>query len=51
MPSARLAFYNFGLHVAPAESKTVECFVLREPLNFEAAARACGFICLHTFKR
>ncbi|MBB4238619.1 DUF3291 domain-containing protein [Rhizobium esperanzae] len=44
MLSARLAFYNFGLHVAPAESEAVEGFVLREPLNFEAAARACGFI-------
>lgn len=44
MQSARLAFYNFGLHVAPAESEVVEGFVLREPLNFEAAARACGFV-------
>lgn len=44
MPSARLAFYNFGLHVAPAESEAVKGFVLREPANFEAAARACGFI-------
>ncbi|MBX5161747.1 MULTISPECIES: DUF3291 domain-containing protein [unclassified Rhizobium] len=44
MQSARLALYNFGLHIAPAESETVEGFVLREPLNFEAAGRACGFI-------
>jgi len=44
MQSACLAFYNFGLHVAPAESEIVEGFVLREPSNFEAAARACGFI-------
>ena len=44
MQSARLAFYNFGLHVAPAESEAVKGFVLREPANFEAAARACGFI-------
>lgn len=44
MEAARLAFYNFGLHVAPADSEAVEGFVLREPPNFEAALRACGFI-------
>ena len=44
MQPARLAFYNFGLHVASAESEEVKGFVLREPANFEAAARACGFI-------
>ena len=44
METARLAFYNFGLHVAPSDSRAVEGFVLREPPNFEAAARACGFI-------
>jgi Domain of unknown function (DUF3291) len=44
MQAARLAFYNFGLHVAPADSEVVEGFVLREPANFEAATRASGFI-------
>lgn len=44
MPPARLAFYNFGLHVAPYESDAIEGFRLREGPNFEAAARACGFI-------
>ena len=41
---ARLAMYNFGLHVAPFESDAVEGFRLREPANFEAARRACGFV-------
>jgi hypothetical protein len=41
---ARLAMYNFGLHVAPFESDAVEGFRLREAANFEAAARACGFL-------
>ncbi len=36
--------YNFGLHVAPFESDAVEGFRLREPANFQAAARASGFI-------
>lgn len=39
-----LAIYNFGLHVAPYESAAVEGFRLREAPNFEAAARAHGFI-------
>jgi hypothetical protein len=42
--AVRLAMYNFGLHVAPFESDAVEGFRLREPANFEAARRACGFI-------
>jgi hypothetical protein len=36
--------YNFGLHVAPYDSHTVEGFRLREAANFEAASRAHGFI-------
>jgi len=39
-----LAMYNFGLHVAPYDSPAVEGFRLREAANFEAAARAHGFI-------
>lgn len=39
-----LAIYNFGLHVGPEGDPAVEGFVLREPANFEAAARASGFI-------
>ncbi|TXH85259.1 MAG: DUF3291 domain-containing protein [Rhizobium sp.] len=39
-----LAMYNFGLHVAAYESPEVEGFRLREAANFEAAARASGFI-------
>ncbi|SCB46596.1 DUF3291 domain-containing protein [Rhizobium multihospitium] len=39
-----LAMYNFGLHVAAYESAAVEGFRLREAANFEAAARAHGFI-------
>lgn len=39
-----LAMYNFGLHVAAYESPAVEGFRVREAANFEAAARACGFI-------
>ncbi|NTI23626.1 DUF3291 domain-containing protein [Rhizobium rhizogenes] len=39
-----LAMYNFGLHVAPYESPEVEGFRLREEANFEAAARAHGFV-------
>jgi hypothetical protein len=42
--ASHLASYNFGLHVAPYESAAVEGFRLREAANFEAAARACGFI-------
>lgn len=44
MPPARLALYNFGLHVGPYESDAVEGFRLREGANFEAAACASGFI-------
>lgn len=47
MPAAigkHLAMYNFGLHVAAYESPAVEGFRLRETANFEAAARANGFI-------
>jgi hypothetical protein len=44
MTTERLAFYNFGLHVAPPESEIIHGFVLREPLNFEAATRASGFL-------
>jgi hypothetical protein len=39
-----LVIYNFGLHVGPEGDPVVEGFVLREPANFEAAARASGFI-------
>ena len=39
-----LAMYNFGLHVAAYESPEVEGFGLREAANFEAAARAHGFV-------
>ncbi len=39
-----LAMYNFGLHVGTYESPAVEGFRLREAANFEAAARASGFI-------
>lgn len=42
--SKHLAMYNFGLHVAAYESPEVEGFRLREAANFEAAARADGFI-------
>ena len=44
MQTARLAFYNFGLHVGPSESDAVRGFVLREGPNFEAATRAEGFL-------
>jgi hypothetical protein len=40
----QLALYNFGIHVAPYDSPAVEGFRLREGLNFEAAARAEGFL-------
>jgi hypothetical protein len=39
-----LAIYNFGLHVGPDGDPRVEGFVLREPANFEAAARSHGFV-------
>lgn len=41
---SRLAMYNFGLHVGADGDPRVEGFVSREPANFEAAARAAGFI-------
>jgi len=44
MPGHHLAAYNFGLHVDTYESPRVEGFRLREPLNFEAANRAEGYI-------
>ena len=44
MSGHHLAVYNFGLHVDAYESPRVEGFRLREPLNFEAASRAQGFI-------
>ena len=39
-----LAIYNFGLHIGPDGDPRVEGFVLREPANFEAAARSHGFV-------
>jgi hypothetical protein len=44
MSGHHLAVYNFGLHVDDYESPRVEGFRLREPLNFEAANRAEGFV-------
>ena len=44
MRGHHLAVYNFGLHVDEYESPRVEGFRLREPLNFEAASRAEGFV-------
>jgi hypothetical protein len=44
MSGHHLAVYNFGLHVDDYESPRVEGFRLREPLNFEAAGRAEGFV-------
>ncbi len=39
-----LAIYNFGLFVAPDDDPAIEGFRLREPFNFEAAARSEGFV-------
>lgn len=39
-----IALYNFGIHVADYGDPAVEGFRRREPLNFEAAARAAGFV-------
>jgi hypothetical protein len=39
-----LALYNFGLHVAPYDAPEVQGFLRREPLNFAAAEKACGFV-------
>ncbi|OCW58311.1 DUF3291 domain-containing protein [Hoeflea olei] len=46
MPSGarHLAMYNFGLHVADYNAPEVRGFLLREPLNFQAAERAAGFV-------
>ena len=44
MRGHHLAIYNFGLHVDDYESPHVEGFRLREPLNFEAAKRAEGYV-------
>jgi hypothetical protein len=44
MPTMQLAIYNFGIHVGPYESPAVEGFRMRETFNFEAAARAEGFV-------
>jgi hypothetical protein len=44
MSGQHLAAYNFGLHVDDYESLRVEGFRLREPLNFEAASRADGYL-------
>jgi hypothetical protein len=42
--SHHLAIYNFGIHVETYATAAVQGFALREPFNFEAAARALGFI-------
>ncbi|MBO3762353.1 DUF3291 domain-containing protein [Ciceribacter sp. L1K22] len=39
-----LAIHNFGIHVADYGDPAIEGFFKREPLNFEAATRASGFI-------
>lgn len=39
-----LAIYNFGIHSASYMTAEVQGFALREPLNFEAARRAVGFV-------
>ena len=44
MRGHHLAIYNFGLHVDDYDSPRVEGFRLREPLNFEAARRAEGYV-------
>jgi hypothetical protein len=44
MRGHHLAVYNFGLHVDDYESPLVLGFRLREPLNFEAAKRAEGYV-------
>ena len=42
--SHHLAIYNFGIHVESYATASVQGFALREPFNFEAAARAVGFV-------
>lgn len=44
MRGHHLAVYNFGLHIDDYESPLVLGFRLREPLNFEAAKRAEGYV-------
>lgn len=46
MPSGghHLAIYNFGIHVAPYGDPAIDGFIRREPVNFEAARRAAGFV-------
>lgn len=39
-----LAIYNFGVHTEAYATAPVQGFALREPLNFEAATRAVGFV-------
>lgn len=39
-----LAIYNFGIHTASYLDASIQGFALREPLNFEAATRAVGFV-------
>lgn len=43
-PAHHIALYNFGLHVAAYDDPAVAGFVRREPLNFEAARRAGGYV-------
>lgn len=43
-PAFHLAIYNFGLHVAGYDSPEVQGFLRREPLNFDAATKAAGFV-------
>lgn len=43
-PRHHLAAYNFGLHVAEESAPEVQGFIRREPVNFEAAASAAGFV-------
>ena len=44
VPGFHLAMYNFGLHVASYDAPEVRGFLLREPLNFAAAAMSDGFV-------
>ncbi|MDI7864254.1 DUF3291 domain-containing protein [Rhizobiaceae bacterium n13] len=44
MLGSRVAIYNFGIHVAAYDAPEIEGFRLREPLNFEAARCAAGFV-------
>lgn len=42
--SHHLAIYNFGIHAESYLTAPVQGFALREPLNFEAASYAAGFV-------